>query len=242
MLVIFHCRHHLVALSPNFHFAHLLFCFFELIDLTMGNTTAGTYTDTDQRHTLPSQMNLKTAPNSGTEASNSTTTTNNATPLRKNKHRKIDYSDENVPDSGTPTSESSSDSGTPTSESSSDKSKRGTGGCKHGGESDDEMDLSDYEMVESNMENDDTDSFYYGAMLLEIVVAEQDTKIEKQEAQIVALQKRMEGANINSEDKVSTCETPWYQKRRCELYKHDLACRSGMSLSLNQVLFLLFLP
>ena len=102
--------------------------------------------------------------------------------------------------------------------------------------------LSDYEMVESDMENDDADSIHYGAMLLEIVVAEQDTKIEMQEAELVALQKRMEGANINSEDKVSTCETPWYQKRRCELYKHDLACRSGMSLSLNQVLFLLFLP
>ena len=156
----------------------------------MGNTTAGTYTDTDQRHTLPSQMNLKTAPNSGTEASNSTTTTNNATPLRKNKHRKIDYSDENVPDSGTPTSESSSDSGTPTSESSSDKSKRGTGGYKHGGESDDEMELSDYEMVESDVENDDADSINCGAMLFEIVVAEQDTKIEMQEAELVALQKK----------------------------------------------------
>ena len=163
----------------------------------MGNTTTGTFTDTG--HTLPSQMNLKTAPNSGTESSNSTTTNNNATPLRKNKQRKIDHSDENVPDSGTPTSESSSDSGTPTSESSSDKSKRGTGGYKHGGESDDEMELSDYEMVESDVENDDADSINYGAMLLEIVVAEEDTKIEMQEAEIVALQKRMEGANINSQ-------------------------------------------
>ena len=81
------------------------------------------------------------------------------------------------------------------------------------------MDLSDYEMVESNMENDDADSMDCGAWLLEIVVAEQDTKIEMQEADLVCLQKRMEGANINSEDKVSTCETPWYQKRRCELCK-----------------------
>ena len=92
------------------------------------------------------------------------------------------------------------------------------------------------------MENDDADSINCGAMLFEIVVAEQDTKIEMQEAELVALQKRMEGANINSKDKVSKYETPWYQKRRCELYKHDLACRLGMSLSLNQVLFLLFLP